>query len=184
MKLDLNHVDALYVRSAANDPLGYCQGAVANSCFLRFDDAGPELEPQPAWAHGALFFVPITKQEIQEAQFTLRPHHIVAAEADVPLIQEALAEIPKRQKRPKPAVERQWSITATKGSKSDVQDVDEDLWYGEDAEVVDHLPNKHNKLYKSLYLHRIIIIITNILITINIISIYIYIYIHMYIYIY
>jgi len=112
------------------------------TCFARFSEANPECDPQPEWAHGALCTVPVTKQDIQEAQLALKPHHTIALEEEVPLIREALAEIPKRQRRPKLSVERQWKTTATQGSNSEVKGFDEALssgegpWCDADVEVV------------------------------------------------
>ena len=59
-----------------------------------------------AW-QGALLLAPLTIHDIQEVHLQLKPHHIIALEEDVPLIRQALTDIPKRQKRPRLSVERQ-----------------------------------------------------------------------------
>lgn len=82
-------------------------------CAARFENS---MQMQPPWSNGVLLLVPVSEREVQEAQWTLRPHHIVSLEEDVPRIRHALADIPKRQGRPKVDVERGFSTSATAGS--------------------------------------------------------------------
>ena len=53
---------------------------------------------------GALLLAPLTIHDIQEVHLQLKPHHIIAIEENVPLIRQALADIPKRQKRRNPSM--------------------------------------------------------------------------------
>lgn len=96
-------------------------------CCARFDDASPEFEPQPEWAHGALLLVPVKPQEVEEAELELRAHHIIALQGDKECVYEALSTIPKRHKRPKMTEDRQGSVAATDGSNGDRNDVEDQV---------------------------------------------------------
>ena len=98
-----------------SDELAYCRNRVAN--------AGPEFALQPEWANGALLLVPVTSQEIADAEIHLRAHHIVAKREDVENINTALAMIPRRQKRPKLRDNRpSSSAAASDGSNRNLAD--------------------------------------------------------------
>eukprot|EP00930_Biecheleria_cincta_P087231 TRINITY_DN76485_c0_g1_i1.p1 TRINITY_DN76485_c0_g1~~TRINITY_DN76485_c0_g1_i1.p1 ORF type:complete len:433 (-),score=66.99 TRINITY_DN76485_c0_g1_i1:414-1712(-) len=75
------------------------QSPALESCRRRVRDAGCDLMPE--WAAGAKVFVPsIQSQEVVEAGVTLQDHHLIVYQSDVHLIQQVIAEMPRRQ-RPK-----------------------------------------------------------------------------------
>jgi hypothetical protein len=63
----------------------------------RVTDAGCELRPD--FVGGAIFFIPMTREQYSELNFQLEPHHVVAIRADRPLLEAALARVPSK-KRP------------------------------------------------------------------------------------
>jgi len=66
-------------------------------CRSRVESAGCEV--RPPWANGALLLVPVTEEQIDEADIQLKPHNIVMLNSDVELVAQALAQLPRR-KRP------------------------------------------------------------------------------------
>ena len=52
----------------------------------------------PDWANGAIIFAPLTEQQAEEADVELRAHHIVVAQQNQKLVEEALAKVPKRSR--------------------------------------------------------------------------------------
>ena len=56
---------------------------------------------QPAWAHGALLLVPVTEQQIMEADINLQAHNILMLSSDEQLVKDTLARLPRRT-RPEP----------------------------------------------------------------------------------
>jgi len=52
----------------------------------------------PDWANGALLLVPCTEEGLAESGLELKPHHVIALASDVELIDEALAEFPRRRR--------------------------------------------------------------------------------------
>lgn len=54
---------------------------------------------QPAWANGALLLVPITEQQIIEADINLQPHNILMLASDEPIVRHTLTQLARR-KRP------------------------------------------------------------------------------------
>jgi hypothetical protein len=54
---------------------------------------------QPDWANGAILLVPVTEQQIVEADIELKAHNILMLASDVQLVKDALAQLVKR-KRP------------------------------------------------------------------------------------
>jgi len=66
-------------------------------CRSRVESAGCSM--QPAWANGALLLVPVTEQQIMEADIYLQAHNILMLASDEQLVKEALAEL-SRRKRP------------------------------------------------------------------------------------
>merc|ERR1711879_368818 len=73
------------------------------SCRRRVNDAGCDLAP--SWANGAKLFVPLRKEQVEEAGVVLEHYHIVAYSSDVEIVKEALAVMPCRD-RPKLAHEK------------------------------------------------------------------------------
>lgn len=74
--------------------LGSC--ALAD-CRARVESAGCEV--RPAWANGALLFIPVTEDQTAEADLQLKSHNILMLTSDVQHVQQALAQLPRR-KRP------------------------------------------------------------------------------------
>merc|ERR1712129_30786 len=83
-------------------------------------------------AHGALLLVPVTAKEVADAGLHLRAHHIVALPEDREHINQALAAIPRRQKRPKLVNDCRpsFSAAASDGSTRELQDEQEHLCQG------------------------------------------------------
>eukprot|EP00928_Gymnodinium_smaydae_P057376 TRINITY_DN4062_c0_g1_i1.p1 TRINITY_DN4062_c0_g1~~TRINITY_DN4062_c0_g1_i1.p1 ORF type:complete len:646 (-),score=80.83 TRINITY_DN4062_c0_g1_i1:250-2124(-) len=54
---------------------------------------------RPDWAKGALLLVPVTEQQIKEADIDLKAHNILMLSSDMQLVKDVLSRIPKR-KRP------------------------------------------------------------------------------------
>jgi len=69
-----------------------------------------ECEVAPMWAGGAKFFVPLSKDQVEEAGLTLQQYHVIAYRRDVKLLKEVLAGMPYRQ-RPKLSREQQVDFT-------------------------------------------------------------------------
>lgn len=77
-----------------------CHLASARSCV---ESAGCQVLPE--WANGALLLVPLTPEQLAEADdFCPRPHHIVVLDQDVENICEALRELPRTRKECRPKV--------------------------------------------------------------------------------
>jgi len=67
------------------------------SCRPRVESFGCSV--QPAWANGALLLVPVTEQQIIEADIQLKPHSILMLASDEQLVRDTLAQ-PAKRKRP------------------------------------------------------------------------------------
>lgn len=72
-------------------------------CRRQVNDAGCELSP--SWANGAKLFVPLRKEQVEEASVVLKHYHIVAYSSDVEIVKAALAVMSCRD-RPKLAHEK------------------------------------------------------------------------------
>ena len=57
------------------------------------EDAGCDILPD--WANGAIIFAPLTEQQAEEADVELHAHHIVVAQQNQKLVEEALPKVPK-----------------------------------------------------------------------------------------
>jgi len=67
----------------------------------RVESAGCQVLPE--WANGALLLVPLTPEQLAEADdFRPRPHHIVLLDQDVENVCEALRELPRTRKECRP----------------------------------------------------------------------------------
>merc|ERR1740129_1597297 len=66
-------------------------------CRYNVESAGCSV--QPAWANGALLLVPVTEQQIIEADIQLKPHSILMLASDEQLVRDTLAQ-PAKRKRP------------------------------------------------------------------------------------
>lgn len=64
----------------------------------RVMDAGCQILPE--WSSGAVLLVPLTAEQVFEAEIELRAHHILARRCDMTSIKDALSALPKRR-RPK-----------------------------------------------------------------------------------
>jgi len=66
-------------------------------CRYKVESAGCSV--QPAWANGALLLVPVTEQQIVEADINLQPHNILMLASDESTVRHTLAQLARR-KRP------------------------------------------------------------------------------------
>lgn len=72
------------------------------SARTRVESAGCHM--RPGWANGALLLVPLTPEQLAEADdFRPRPHHLVLLDQDIENVCEALRQLPRTRKdcRPK-----------------------------------------------------------------------------------
>jgi len=73
------------------------QAKEVESCRARVECAGCSV--QPNLAKGAMLLVPVTEQQIVEADIELKPHNILMLQCDLQFVVEALARLARR-KRP------------------------------------------------------------------------------------
>jgi len=67
------------------------------SCRVRVE--GPGCSVRPDWAKGAMLLVPVTEQQIVEADIELKPHNVLMLQCDLQFVVEALGRLARR-KRP------------------------------------------------------------------------------------
>jgi len=91
-------------------------------CIGRVESAGCEV--RPAWANGALLFVPVTEEQIAEADLQLKSHNILMLTSDVQPVEQVLGDLPRR-KRPvlKPEQQPEGRPLATPMESSDGRNV-------------------------------------------------------------
>ena len=67
------------------------QSHLLSHCHARVADAGCSVTPD--WANGAHSLVPLTREQLEETDFELNHHHVVALEVDIEHIRAALRTI-------------------------------------------------------------------------------------------
>ena len=66
-----------------------------SSCLSRVESAGCQVTP--AWAHGALLLVPVTEQQIMEADINLQAHNILMLSSDEQLVKDTFGQASQAQ---------------------------------------------------------------------------------------
>jgi len=82
------------------------ESAVLAGVRERVKEAGCELLPD--WASGALLLIPLTSEQAVEAGLRLRPCNIIVLRSDQSKIEQAVAELPNRQR---PRIRAEYSTT-------------------------------------------------------------------------
>jgi len=106
-----------------------CSAEIANTiirseslagCRSRVEDAGCEVMPE--WACGAILLVPMTAEQVMEANLALKAHNLVGLASDRDLVGAALNN--PRRRRPQVKPEHQAYVTSAERLGSEAKEED------------------------------------------------------------